>query len=106
MINPEREQHQFKTQNIDSEIYHKIKDFAEQIKTSFPSLEVEIDAFSSGAVMLDIHKHNSLFVLAYSPKHGFGVDEVHEHDGFDSGYIFHTKDLDEALARLMKIIKI
>jgi hypothetical protein len=63
-----------------------IEDFAQQIKLSFPGCNIEIDSFPSGSIMLDLYRDDRLFVLAYSPKDGFCVDEVRDRDAFNSGY--------------------
>ena len=90
--------------NIDPEINNKIKESIKCLQMDFPDLSVEIDRFPSGSIMIDIHRNERFFVLAYSPKQGFGVDEVKEHDYFDSGYGFVTQNLEVAFEQLRKII--
>lgn len=90
--------------NLDPEINDKVNKYIKQLERDFPDLITEIDCFPSGSIMIDIHRNNKFFVLAYSPKQGFGVDEVQEDDYFDSGYSFVTQSSEEAFKQLRKII--
>lgn len=100
--------HQPKTQrnnsNLNPEINNKVNKYIKQLEKDFSDLSLEIDYFPSGSIMIDIHRNNKFFVLAYSPKQGFGVDEVKEDDYFDSGYSFITQNSEEAFKQLRKII--
>ncbi len=98
-------QTQKKNNNIDPEIKNKIQEFTKQLKAIYsPDSNIETDYFPSGSIMINVHRHDRFFVLAYSPKQGFGVDEVKEDDGFDSGYSFITQNSEQAFKQLMKII--
>ncbi|MEH1937638.1 MAG: hypothetical protein V7L14_28800 [Nostoc sp.] len=91
-------------QATDSTILEKISALAKQIELSFPGAITTVEIFPSGSAMLDIHLHNKLFVMAYSPTHGFGIDEVGDEDGFDTGYRFNTKDFYVATEEVNKLI--
>jgi hypothetical protein len=92
-------------QATDSTILEKISALAKQIELSFPGAITTLEIFPSCCVMLDIHLNNKLFVMAYSPTHGFGIDEVGEEDGFGIGYRFNTRDFYVAIEELNKLIK-
>jgi hypothetical protein len=92
-------------QATESTILDKISALAKQIELSFPGAITTLEIFSSSSAMLDIRLHNKLFVMAYSPTNGFGIDEVGEEDGFDTGYRFNTKDFYVATEEVNKLIK-
>jgi hypothetical protein len=104
-MNSSQKQDRLKSQYFDSEIHSKIENLAKKLELSFPGCNTEIDSFPSGSIMLDISRDKRLFVLAYSPKDGFCVDEVYKHDAFNSGYSFCSENLDIAFERLIEIIQ-
>jgi hypothetical protein len=78
---------------------------AEQLKSALPATNTEVHTFPSGAVMLDVRHSGRLFVLAYTPAGGFGVDEVREEEGFEMGYRFLSKDFREAAEELHRLLR-
>lgn len=66
--------------------------------------KVEITSFPSGAAMLDVWRAGRLFVLAYFPGEGFGVDEVLDGEGFEMGYRHFFQDFDRAANQLMAMV--
>ncbi|WP_392531104.1 hypothetical protein [Nostoc sp. C117] len=89
----------------ESTMLDNISALAKQIELSFPGAITTLEIFSSCSVMLDIRLHNKLFVMDYSSRNGFGIDEVGEEDGFDTGYRFNTRDFYVATEELNKLIK-
>ena len=65
---------------------------------------VELTVFPSGAAMLHVVRSKRLFVLNFSPTRRFGVDEVHEDDGFLISYRFTSDDFEPAAAELRDIV--
>jgi hypothetical protein len=82
----------------------KIRGLAEQIRASASDAEVEFTAFPSGSAMIDVRRGGRLFVLAYSPTRGFGVDEVRDGEGFLLGYAFTSDSLAPAAERLRQLV--
>ncbi len=82
-----------------------IERFSEDLKAEFPQIQVELAAFPSGAAMLDVRRQGRLFVMAFTAKGGFGVDEVEDGDAFDSGYRFVSQDFDCAAAELRRLLR-
>ena len=62
--------------------------------------EAELTTFPSGGAMLDVRRAGRAFVLAYTPKDGFGVDELQPDDGFVTGYRFVFADFEPAARQL------
>jgi predicted enzyme related to lactoylglutathione lyase len=68
-------------------------------------VEVELTDFPAGGAMLDIRRRDGrLFVMSYSPSHGFGVDEVGADDGFIPAYRFVSSDFDPAAKELRRLV--
>ena len=64
----------------------------------------EVTTFPSGAVMLDVRRGDHLYVLAYSPSTGFGVDEVLDGDGIGTSYRFGFPDFESAKAKVLSLL--
>jgi predicted enzyme related to lactoylglutathione lyase len=58
--------------------------------------EAELTTFPSGSAMLDVRRAGRAFVMAYSPQHGFAVDELQPDDGLTAGYRFVFQDFEPA----------
>jgi hypothetical protein len=83
-------------QIIDNSFQH----FKQELELNFPHIKVEIEKFSSGAVMLDIRYQDRLFVVDYSPNGEYAVDEVSNQDAFNSGYNFITHNFESVSEQL------
>lgn len=59
-------------------VSQRLADLARQLALLSSDVQTELATFPSGAAMLDVRYQGRLFVLAYSPTDGFGVDEVEE----------------------------
>jgi len=84
---------------------NEIKLLARQIEASFAGSTTEVTAFDSGSAMLDVRWQGRLFVMAYSKALGFGVDEVGEDEGFETGYRFTSNEFDEAAEELHRLLE-
>src|SRR5437016_6222913 len=74
------------------------------LESDIPGSKVELTCFPSGGAMVDVRRSdNRTFVLAYSPAHGYAVDEVHADDGFLSGYRFSFPDFNSAAEKLNEL---
>jgi hypothetical protein len=83
----------------------RLANLAAEIEAAFPEAKAELESFPSGAAMLDVRRGGRLFVLAYTPRGGFGVDEVGEEEGFDTGYKFVSEGFDEAAEELRRLLR-
>jgi catechol 2,3-dioxygenase-like lactoylglutathione lyase family enzyme len=63
-------------------------------------IDAQLTAFPSGGVMLDVRRAGRAFVMAYTPAHGFGVDELGADDGFTTGYRHVFQDFEPAARQL------
>ncbi len=87
-------------------MFNEIKLLARQIETSFAGSTAEVTAFDSGSATLDVRWQGRLFVMAYSKPLGeFGVDEVGEDEGFNTGYRFTSNEFDEAAEELHRLLQ-
>jgi lactoylglutathione lyase len=82
----------------------ELKKLQEGLASEPLGIEAELTAFPSGSAMLDVRRAGRGFVMAYTPEHGFGVDELHADDGFVSGYRFVFKDLESAARQLRALV--
>jgi len=83
----------------------QIRRLVEEIHRSHPRAATELNCFDSGAAMLDVRIAGKVLVMAYSPKSGFGVDQLAEDEGFDTGYRFISHDFENAAAELRRLIE-
>jgi lactoylglutathione lyase len=80
-----------------------LKELREGLAAEPFGIGAELTTFPSGSAMLDVRRAGRAFVMAYTPTHGFGVDEVHAGDGFLTGYRFVFADF-EAAARQLRTL--
>jgi hypothetical protein len=79
---------------------------AEEVRQGWPGLRVELDAFPSGAFMLDAYPGTRHFQLAYFPSQKlFGVDEIREDDSFTYFYRFTSPDFAPAAAEFRRLVE-
>jgi hypothetical protein len=74
------------------------------IQQALPGASTTITRFASGGWILDVRVGERLFVMACSPTNGFGVDEIVDGEGFESGYKYHTKDFAGSADILLKLM--
>jgi predicted enzyme related to lactoylglutathione lyase len=67
-------------------------------------VETKLTTFQTGSAMLDVRRNGQAFVMAYTPTHGFGVDELHADDGFVTAYRFVFTDFDSAARQLKTLL--
>ncbi len=83
----------------------QIRVLRDEIERTYPGAEAHIEGFASGAATLDVRWRTRVFVLAYSPSRGFGVDELQEGEGFETGYRFASPDFEGAAAELHRLLR-
>jgi hypothetical protein len=81
---------------------NSFQNLSQQLELNFPQIKVEIEEFSSGAVMLDIRYRDRLFVVDYSVNGEYAVDEVSDGDAFNSGYNFITNNFGSMSEQLQR----
>jgi len=82
-----------------------VRALALDLEQTSPGALTDVQSFPSGAVMLDVRSGGRLFVLAYMPSSGwFGVDEVHDGDGFGDQYRFGCQSLEAAANELRRLL--
>ncbi len=80
-----------------------MKRLSEELAAQSSAIKAEFRIFPSGSAMLDIHTGSRAFVMAYSPKEGFGVDELHPDDGFGTGYRYFFETFEPAARKLRSL---
>jgi hypothetical protein len=78
--------------------------FVRRIQQAQPSASTAITRFGSGGWMLDVRIGERIFVMACSPTNGFGVDEIVEGAGFESGYRFHSTEFASSADFLLSLM--
>lgn len=84
---------------------HPLAKLATDIQSEFGGARAELTQFPSGGAMLDVRDSGGrVFVIAHTPRQGYGVDEVQANDGLGTGYRFAYSDLPSAAAKLRELI--
>jgi hypothetical protein len=80
---------------------------AEWIEFEVAGSKADLTDFPSGGAMLDMRRADGrLFVMSYIPSQGFGVDEVHEDDGFVTGYRYTFSEFAPAADQLRQLVSV
>ncbi len=83
----------------------QLTQLASEIDASNARARSELTLFPSGGAMLDVHREDGrVFVLSFSPLHGFGVDEVRADDGFIASYSFTFSEFEPAGHKLQELV--
>jgi lactoylglutathione lyase len=80
-----------------------MKELANKLAAEIAGLQTQVTSFPSGSVMLDVNRDGRAWVMAYSPAHGFGVDQLHSDDGFTTGFQFVCDQFEAAARRLSEL---
>lgn len=83
----------------------RIRAMVPRVEAAFPGARVELEVFPSGAAMLDVRLSERMWVLAFTPAGGFGVDEVGPEDAFDTGYRFVSRDFAAAEKQMYALLE-
>src|ERR1019366_2289596 len=78
----------------------QMKQLQGALATEVLGIKAELTTFPSGSAMLDVRHRGRAFVLAYTPRDGFGVDELYSDDGFVAGYRYVFEDFEPAARQL------
>src|SRR5882672_11301872 len=81
-------------------VFTEMKQLREGLAAEPIGIESELTTFPSGSAMLDVRRGGRAFVMAYTPSHGFGVDELHADDGFVTRYRFVYEKFELAAQQL------
>jgi lactoylglutathione lyase len=86
---------------------NQMAELAEAIEREVAGSKAELTGFPGGGAMLDVRRvDNRSFVMAFTPSHGFGVDEVREDDGFVTGYRFAFSEFAPAADQLRELLSV
>jgi hypothetical protein len=88
-----------------SEIFLQVKALADQLTASGPGVWLEVEEFPSGAVSLNVRLRGRAWVMDYSPRRGFCVDELGPGEGFTTDYRYVVDDFDEAAQILLRLMR-
>jgi predicted enzyme related to lactoylglutathione lyase len=83
-----------------SAAFTEMRRLREGLEGEASGVEAALTTFPSGSAMLDVRRGGRAFVMAYTPRHGFGVDELHPDEGFVTGYRFVFADFEPAAQQL------
>jgi catechol 2,3-dioxygenase-like lactoylglutathione lyase family enzyme len=87
-------------------IFTEMESLRDGLTADLPGIEAKLTTFPSGSAMLDVRRANRAFVMAYTPKFGFGVDELHADDGFSNGYRYVFEHFEPAASQLRALAKL
>lgn len=76
---------------------------AERLREEATDADVEFTAYPSGSAMLDVRRRGRLYVMAFSPQGGFGVDEVRDGEGLHNADQFVFNDFQRAADKLWEL---
>ena len=80
--------------------------FAEEVRQDSEDIKTEITTFPTGAVSLRIRASGRVFDLDYLPNDGmFGVDELEDDAGFNTGYRYGFPDFESAKAKMRNLLE-
>src|SRR3989442_1066859 len=69
-----------------------------------PGVRVSLWTAGSGSAMLDVHRGEQMYQLAFSATRRFGVDEIRDHEGFLLSYAFTSDQFEPAADRLLTLV--
>jgi len=90
---------------ITSNAVAAMRDLRENLAVKLGGANATLTTFKSGSAMLDVRRDGLAWVMVYSPKQGFGVDELHGDDGFTTGYRFVSEEFEPAARRLRDLAR-
>jgi hypothetical protein len=82
-----------------------LTDLLDEIRAKFVGLRGEVTSFDSGAAMLDVWWRDRFWVLEYSPRDGYVLDNESEKHPFNSGFSFATQDFEAARQWLLNSLE-
>jgi hypothetical protein len=83
----------------------ELANLAKKVVTLSGDFHTELVTFPSGAAMLDVRYRGRLFVIAYSPGGGYGVDEVDEEVvGIGTWFRNNYDDFTDAKEKLLTLL--
>jgi hypothetical protein len=86
-------------------VSQELADLARHVASLSSDVQTELATFHSGAAMLDVRYCGRLFVLAYSPRDGFGVDEIEEDIvGLGTSFRYNYDNLTAAKEKLLALL--
>jgi hypothetical protein len=81
-----------------------MRKFVQELRDKFPSFKISYSSMKKNRSMVDIRTNGRLFVWIYDPKLGYGVDEVKDGEGFESGYKYVYQTFLASRNRLIEMV--
>lgn len=84
---------------------HQIEELASSLEADFAGVQTQVQKFPSGGAMLDVRRADGrMFVMSYSPTHGFGVDQPRPEDGFTTDFRFTCTEFEKAADQIRGLV--
>ncbi len=88
-----------------STLTDQMRRLVERINSVCAGANSELTLFPSGGAMFDVRRGDGrAFVLAFTPEHGFAIDELQADDGFIASYQFTSPDFETAARKLCELV--
>lgn len=82
-----------------------MNELANRLAAGFAGVLAHVTSFPSGGAMLDVSRAGRAWVMAYSPTHGFGVDELGSTEGLMTEFRFVSSHFEPVARRLCELIR-
>jgi hypothetical protein len=89
---------------MDEKRTEAVASLEQKLRGQFPTAVLDVTWFASSAFMVDVRLGSRLFVVAFSPTTGFGVDEVQESDDIDTSFRYSAANVDEVISKLTNLV--
>ena len=90
---------------MNSTLADQLTQLATEIGSGDTGTNPDLTLFPSGGAMLDVRRQDGrAFVLAFTPQHGFAVDELQPDEGFVASYQFTFSDFESAARKLQELV--
>ena len=91
---------------MNSNLADQLTRLANEIGTGDTGANSDLTLFPSGGAMLDVRRRDGrAFVMAFTPQHGFAVDELQPDEGFVASYQFTFSDFESAAQKFQELVK-
>jgi hypothetical protein len=85
-----------------NEALERIGTLADEIRAGFEGVRVELQTFESGAAMLDVWWRGRFWVLQFTPRDGYVLDDRVEEHPFNTGCALATPEFATAREQLIE----
>jgi len=82
-----------------------MKEIQKAILDEYPNASIVIESFGSGAESMDVRIEDRLFVCAFIPSQGYGIDEIKDDCPLTSTYSNFAPNAEGAVEVLFRLIR-